>query len=133
MKKKFFIKVLCLQVIFSFINFSVYAYDNKDILNKFPKTVIEYADKHFDYLNNSNVHLEQQNDLNDYKVYRIFFDDCHCGLCGPPKYLIYKKDVARMATSEEVTEIYFANKKKFTEPLPTKSIHDALQLYCRSK
>ena len=133
MKRKLFIKVLCLQFIFCFINPSVYAYDNKAIMNRIPATVTEYADKHFNYLKNSNIHLEQQNDLNDYKVYRIFFDDCRCGVCGPPKYLMHKNDVVRMASSDEVTDIYFANKKKFTELLPTKSIHEALQLYCNSK
>ena len=85
------------------------------------------------YLNNSNVLLKQQKNLNDYKVYRIFFDNCRCGVCGPPRYLIYKNNVVRIASSDEVTEIYFANKKTFTEPIPTKSIHEALQLYCKSE
>lgn len=133
MIRKLFINVLCLLFIFAFIKFNVYAYDNKKILNRIPKPVVEYADKRFNYLNNSNVHLVQQKDLNDYKVYRIFFDNCRCGVCGPPRYLIYKNNVVRIASSDEVTEIYFANKKKFIEQTPTKSIHEALQLYCKNK
>ena len=126
------------RIIVSLLVFFIYcsgaiAYDSKTIQERIPYQVIEYTNRHFNYLNNSNVHLEQQKDLKDYKVYRIFFDDCRCGLCGPPKYLIYKNDVVRMASSDEVTEIYFANKKKLTEPIPTKSIHDALQLYCKGK
>ena len=130
---KLFIKVLCIQFILSSIISNVYAYDNKTIQNKIPISVIEYADNHFNYLNNSNVHLEQQKDLNDYKIYRVFFDDCRCGMCGPPRFLMYKDNVVRMASSDEVTEIYFANKKKLAKPIPTKSIHEALQLYCKSR
>ena len=117
MIRKLFINVLCLLFIFAFIKFNVYAYDNKKILNRIPKPVVEYADKRFNYLNNSNVHLVQQKDLNDYKVYRIFFDNCRCGVCGPPRYLIYKNNVVRIASSDEVTEIYFANKKNLLNKL----------------
>ena len=133
MSGKLFIKVLCLQFLLSFINSNVYAYDDKTIMNKIPTSVIEYADNHFNYLNNSDVHLERQKDLNNYMIYRIFFDNCRCGICGPPKYLMYKDNVVKMASSDEVTEIYFANKKNSAESIPTKSIHEALQLYCKSE
>lgn len=110
----------------------VYAH-NKAKNTNIPKPVVEFADNHLNYFNSSNIHLQQQKDWNNYKIYYILFDDCNCGFCGNPKYIVYHDKEIRFATSDEATNIYFANKKKYTGQTLTSSINEAMKLYCKNK
>ena len=132
-KKHCFIIIACLLISFIFVQNQTFAYDTALYQKNIPIAVIEYADSRFNYLNDSGVHLKQQKNLNNYKVYKLLFDNCNCGFCGNRRYIVYHNNEIRMATPDEETKIYFANRKKTIEPLPTHSIHEALKLYCNSK
>ena len=125
--------VIKLLFFFFIITYSCSFANAHDKTTNIPKAVVEFADNHLNYLNSSNIHLQQQRDWNNYKVYYILFDDCNCGFCGNPKYIIYKDKKIRLATSDAATDIFFAHKKKHTSRVPTTSIHEAMKLYCKNK